>query len=512
MNKLLKFIIFFYCCIIFNVLSNEIVNIKTYDRDDYIRIMFELTKKPDYFVTQEKEKIIIKLSNTYLNSPMHKNINKFNVINDILLFNENQGIKFVLLLNNNATMKRYLYTDPSKVTKYYRLIVDIYKREQKFENLDNIILSGIAKQKLFEEKQTNNIKQATDSGGRIERTKNPENIKLTNNINRETNRNDNIILVTNVINDNAKTINDLIVENVKPTNINELLDLNNITEEQITKNIEDQNNEKIDLDSFLKKISTKLDDNTTDNVIKSKENNVNKIITKNNAIKKQKQFIVVIDAGHGGKDSGAIGSLRTKEKNINLAVAKTIKYELDKNKNLKVYLTRNSDIFIELYERVNRARNLRADLFISIHSDSNPNKKARGLSIYTLMKSASDKRTAAFSVIKNKNDVVKGVNLLGSKQETIDVILDISRYKTLNESTKFTQKLITSFKKNNINMLHDPHKYGNFAVLLAPEYPSVLIELGFISNLKDERMLQTSNFRKKVSVAIAEAVRLYFSR
>lgn len=432
-KKIFFLLIFF---ITSNLFANEVSNIKTYDRKDYVRIVFETKEKPKYFVEQLDNKINIILQGAKIRSLIHKNIDKFDVIDNIIFINENKDKeKFAIILKNKATLKRYLYTDPISKGKPYRLVVDINRNITEQKNLDDLIVEFI----------------------------------------------------------DEKTINDLIVENVKPENISELLDLNNITDEELTKNIEIQNNEKIDMDEFLKKISVKI------------EEKPNLTIPQQIPTKKQR-FVVVVDAGHGGRDPGAIGLFKTKEKNINLTVAKAIKYELDKNPKLRVYLTRSDDRFIELHERVNRSRNLRADLFISIHSDSNPNRKARGLSIYTLKKSASDVRTTK---LYGSSKIMKN-NSTSIKQDTLGAILDIARYENLNKSVKFTDNLVGSFRKQKINLLNNPHKYGNFAVLLAPEYPSVLIELGFISNPKDEKMLQSYDFRRRVSKSVAEAVRNYF--
>lgn len=452
------------------ILANEVVSIKTYDRDDYIRVVFELTNKPSYFVDQNGEEIDVFLPDTTVKTTLYKNINKLEVIDDIKFVNEKNNTKFIIVVKNNATMKRYLYTEPTEISKFYRVIVDVYKKEQKFDNLDNVILSYLAKENLLEEKpkKDNSIDD------------------LINNIE-----------VDNT--DNFKTLNDIIGENIRPQDINELLELNNITDEEITKNIENQNNEKVNLDDFLKKISINID-KLPEITNKSKNTQTTKSPKKTQI----KKYTVVVDAGHGGKDPGAIGLFKSKEKNINLAVAKAIKYELSKNPKLNVYMTRNDDRFIELFDRVNRSRVLEADLFISIHSDSNPNRRARGLSVYTLKKSASDVRTTALF-----NDKVLK-NFSNKKQETISAILDINRYENLNKSVRFSEKLIQNFKKQKVNLLNDPHKYGNFAVLLAPEYPSVLIELGFISNPYDEKMLQTYDFRKKVSLAVSGAVKSYF--
>ena len=451
--------------------SNEVVAIKTYDRDNYIRVMFETTEKPKYFVEEkQKNKIYVNLPNTLMKSDLHKNVSKLNVINNIVSLNENNNIKFVISTKNNASLMRYLYTEPSNINKYYRVIVDIYKNNNSIEEL-------VSKLDLVKDK--NKLSSIDD---------------LINFSIVESNKNNNI---NNKISTKKNSIDDLIKENVKANNINELLVLNNIiNEEEVTKSFEEQNNEQINMDDFIKSISINLDDK----IINKDAKKIKKDFIKNT------QYIVVIDAGHGGKDPGAIGFLRTKEKNINLLYAKSIKSELEKNPKIKVVLTRSSDIFVELKDRVNKARMLNADLFISIHSDSNLNRRAKGLSVYTLMKSASDTRSVKLMTNNSKYNVINNINYWKNK-----IKYDNLRYKNLAESTKFTNILVRDFRDNNVKMFgSDPHKYGNFAVLLAPEFPSVLIELGFLSNFEDERMLKSSSYRKKISKSIATSVNYYF--
>ncbi|MBR2141179.1 MAG: N-acetylmuramoyl-L-alanine amidase [Rickettsiales bacterium] len=433
-----------------NCFSNEVVAIKTYDRENYIRIMFETTEKPKYFVNQYKNKINVNLPNTTIKSNLHKNIFKLNTIEDIELINEVSGITFIVSVKNNASLMRYLYTEPSKVSTYYRVIVDIYKDDK---TIDDIIVG------MYDDK-TKSIDDVID------------NVKWDN-----------------------ETIDDIIDNSVKAKDINELLALNNIIDEkEITRSFEEQNNEQVDLDSFLKSISVDF----SDKLIK-KEKRTNRNVTKYN------QFVVVLDAGHGGKDPGAIGVKKTKEKDINLLYARAIKNELGKNSKIKVIMTRNSDIFIELKDRVNKARMLNADLFISIHSDSSTNRRASGLSVYTLMKSASDTRTTKLMVTDSKYKIINNMNYWKNK-----IKYDSIRYKTLAESTKFTNVLINNLKSKNVKMFGEPHKYGNFAVLLAPEFPSVLIELSFLSNPQDEKLLKNQNYRNTISKSVATSVFKYF--
>lgn len=464
---MLKFILLFFLLFVNKGNCNEVVAIKTYDRDSYIRIMFETTEKPKYFVEEKNNnRIQVKLPNTIIKTNLHKNIYKLNVIQDIFLLNENDGIKFIIATIPSAKLMRYLYTEPSNVTKYYRVIIDISKNNKESVNT------------LISNKNLNSTK--------------------SNTINSTTSKNLSIndLIDRNIKEDKKETIDELINENVRAKDMNELLVLNNIiNEEEVIRGFEEQNNEEIDIDEFLKSISVDVGSKI-----------VKKDKTTTGGIRKTRKYTIVLDAGHGGKDPGAIGVRGTKEKDINLMYAKTIKKELEKHNKIEVILTRNGDYFVELKDRVNKARMLDADLFISIHSDSNNNRKAKGLSIYTLMKSASDTRTVELMKKSKKYNINSNFAYWRNK-----IKYDSIRYKTLAESTKFTNILINNLKRRDINMFGDPHKYGNFAVLLAPEFPSVLIELGFLSNPDDERMLKSPSYRRTISRSIAEAVYGYLN-
>ena len=464
MIKKILFLIF----IIFSkyAISNEIVNIKTYDRDSYIRIMFEMKEKPEYFVDQKDNKINVKLPKAKINSNLHRNIDKLNVIEEIFLFEEQESLTFTILLVENATLMRYLYTAPASNTPYYRVIVDINrptKQEIKNDNIENVVdndvLDNFLENNLYATTSNFTDLQSIDEliDKKVDTTKHQ-----------------------------ISSVDELIKENVKANTMDELLDLNNINEEQVVRSFEEQNNENIDLDNFLESLSTRIANN------EKREKKQEKI----------KQYIIVIDAGHGGKDPGAIGLMRTKEKNINLSYALFIKKELEKNKKFKVFLTRSNDFFVSLNDRVNKSRKLNADLFISIHSDSSTNRRARGLSIYTLSKSASDERTTKLI----QRNLVSTFNYWRNKHK-----YDKIRYQTLNDSIKFSNVLLKNLKKNGVKTFStSPIKQANFAVLLAPEYPSILLELGFISNLYDEKLLNSYSYKKKISDNIVKSINEYF--
>ena len=448
-----KLLLLFFLFFIKNSFSNEIVNIKSYDRDSYIRIMFETEDKPQYFVTEKEDnKIEVKLPNAIIKNNLHKNIDKLNIVEEIFLFNENDGLKFTILLKNGAKLMRYLYTAPANNTPYYRVIVDITKPTSLNVFLENNLY----------EKNASTIKENDAKPISLDEL-------IVNNVN---------------IENSFSTMDELIKENVKANTLDELLDLNNINEEEITKGFEEQNNEEIDIDDFLKTINFD---------VKPK---------KQRKSKELKKYIVVLDAGHGGKDPGAIGLARTREKDVNISFALYIKNELEKTGRIKVFLTRSNDTFVSLSNRVIKSRKWNADLFISIHSDSSTNRRARGLSIYTLSKKASDTRTADLI----RKSLTNRFNYWRNKSK-----YDKMRYQALNESVKFSSNLIKNLKNDRVRMFSSqPLKQANFAVLLAPEYPSLLIELGFISNRQDEYLLKTTSYKKTIAKNIAKSVKEYF--
>ena len=220
--------------------------------------------------------------------------------------------------------------------------------------------------------------------------------------------------------------------------------------------------------------------------------------------------IIFIDAGHGGVDPGTIGATGTYEKHITLAMARELKAKLNRTGRFKAMLTRNRDIFVPLRQRVKRARDAGADLFISVHADAIKNRKTRGLSVYTLSERASDKETAALAEKENKADLIAGVNFSDQTPEVANILIDLARRDSMNESAIFATGLVKHLRRQT-KVLRNTHRFAGFAVLKAPDVPSVLIELGFLSNRKDERSLKDKHYRAKLAKGIVGAVNSYFS-
>jgi N-acetylmuramoyl-L-alanine amidase len=218
--------------------------------------------------------------------------------------------------------------------------------------------------------------------------------------------------------------------------------------------------------------------------------------------------LIVIDPGHGGIDPGALGA-HTMEKNITLAMAKQLRKTLLATGRFRVVLTRDKDIFIPLRDRFKIARDQGADLFMSLHADSNPGTPARGASVYTLSDKASDAEAEALANKENKSDVIAGVDLSEESQTVSGILIDLAQRETTNLSSRFASILVNDLKSDTI-MLENSHRFAGFAVLKAPDVPSVLLEMGYISNDQDEKLLTDPAHQKVLAGSIARAIEDYF--
>jgi N-acetylmuramoyl-L-alanine amidase len=221
--------------------------------------------------------------------------------------------------------------------------------------------------------------------------------------------------------------------------------------------------------------------------------------------------IVVIDPGHGGHDPGAIGASGLFEKHVTLAAARDIRTALTASGNYKVVLTRNRDTYVRLRDRIAIARRAGADLFLSVHADALRDREVRGLSVYTLSETASDAEAAQLAERENKSGVLNGMDLSAESPEVTDILIDLVQRETQNRSIRLASLLIEELRAESL-LLPNTHRFAGFAVLKAPDVPSVLIEMGFLSNRADERLLGTTAYRKQLAGAVAEAVHAYFAR
>ncbi len=221
--------------------------------------------------------------------------------------------------------------------------------------------------------------------------------------------------------------------------------------------------------------------------------------------------LIVIDPGHGGVDPGATGVSGVREKTLMLAQARVLKRRLEATGRFRVVLTRSRDVFVRLRQRIAVARTAGADLFISLHADTIANPKVRGGSIYTLSERASDKEAAALAARENKADMIAGVDLAGQNADVVSILIDLAQRASMNESAIFA-KILTGELSKTMRLLRRTHRFAGFAVLKSPDVPSVLIELGYLSNPVDERNLRRPRHRAQVAQAIVRAVDGYFSR
>jgi N-acetylmuramoyl-L-alanine amidase len=220
--------------------------------------------------------------------------------------------------------------------------------------------------------------------------------------------------------------------------------------------------------------------------------------------------VIVIDAGHGGIDSGTSGVNGLMEKDLVLDEALRLGRELVRRANYTVHLTRDSDVYIPLTERTRIARSWHADLFISLHADSNPDASVSGSSIYTLSERGSDREAAALARKENQSDVIAGVDLGGGNSSVAPILIDLAQRDTLNRSTRFAEGTVTLLSSATDILPRQPHRSAAFVVLKAPDVPSVLIELGYLSNADDADRMNAVRWRNGVAKAIAGAVDGFF--
>jgi N-acetylmuramoyl-L-alanine amidase len=221
---------------------------------------------------------------------------------------------------------------------------------------------------------------------------------------------------------------------------------------------------------------------------------------------------IVLDPGHGGEDPGAIGRGGTYEKNVTLQVARRLKAKIDAEPNMRTMLTRDGDFFIPLQQRVQKARRVQADLFVSVHADAFVKPTARGSSVFVLSENGASSSAARWLAQReNAADLIGGVNLDVKDPHLARTLLDLSQTATLNDSLKLGRAVLGEL--GGINTLHKPHvEQAGFAVLKAPDIPSILVETAFISNPDEERRLNDEDYQEKMAEAILRGIKAYFAK
>lgn len=220
--------------------------------------------------------------------------------------------------------------------------------------------------------------------------------------------------------------------------------------------------------------------------------------------------LVVLDPGHGGEDPGAVGVGGIHEKDITLAVARELRRRLEASGRYRVLLTRDKDVFIRLRERVGMARDVGADLFISLHADSISSGTVRGLSIYTLSDKASDREAEMLAAKENRADAIAGLDLSGESDLVASILINLAQRDTMNQSKRFAKGVLESVRKDVALLPSKPHREAGFAVLSAPDVPSVLVEMGYLSSPQDASQLNSPRHRERLARGVARAVDSYF--
>ena len=265
---------------------------------------------------------------------------------------------------------------------------------------------------------------------------------------------------------------------------------------------------------LLKQLQAKADDDQKDNsqkVVDEETNLTSKEESKEEQPKvaEQAKIVVAIDAGHGGEDPGARGSSGTKEKDITLAIAKKLRDAINKEPNLQGVLIRDGDYFIPLAKRVAKARKLEADLFVSIHADAFTKKSVKGSSVFALSERGASSAFAKFIANKeNESDLIGGVSIDDKHPVLAQTLLDLSLSATINDSMKLGRYVLDEMGK--VNTLHKKYvEQAGFAVLKAPDIPSILVETAFISNPKEEKNLRSESFQIKLAESVVKGIKTY---
>jgi N-acetylmuramoyl-L-alanine amidase len=217
--------------------------------------------------------------------------------------------------------------------------------------------------------------------------------------------------------------------------------------------------------------------------------------------------VIVIDPGHGGRDPGMIAVTGTQEKEIVLDIGRAMRDVLNGSGLFDAYLTRSTDLFLTLNDRYAIAQEIEADLFISLHVDSNDDEDARGVTIYTLSEQASDSEAARVAERENQSDAIAGYEV---DEELTRILIDLAQRETMNLSSELAEIMVRTFQTERVNMVSRPHRFAGFRVLTAPDVPSILLETGFGTNPQDARLLESDAYHQGLGRAMTQALILYF--
>jgi N-acetylmuramoyl-L-alanine amidase len=226
--------------------------------------------------------------------------------------------------------------------------------------------------------------------------------------------------------------------------------------------------------------------------------------------------VIVVDAGHGGIDPGAPSVAGYNEKEVTLATARALRRALEETGRYKVVMTRDGDTFLKLHERVAVARAAHANLFISLHADSAGGGMSasgtRGASIYTLSETASDAESERYAQRENRADAIGGVTLADQSDDVAGILVDLTVRETVNQGNRLAGMMAESLERGGVALLpRAPHRAAGFAVLKSPDIPSILIEMGYLSDSSDARALADPRHQQQIAGAVADGVDHYFA-
>ncbi len=224
-----------------------------------------------------------------------------------------------------------------------------------------------------------------------------------------------------------------------------------------------------------------------------------------------KPKLIALDPGHGGADPGALGISGTQEKAVVIAVAHELQKQLLTGGKYRVMLTRAADTLVPLRERVARAEAAKADLFLSIHADSHPDTGVRGASVYTLSEEASDREAEALAARENREVPVAGMKLGSQPESVAKTLVAMAQRGTVNDSRRLAETVVRTFSTGGIRLLPHTHRQAGFAVLTSPDIPAALVELGYLSNPQDEKLLTVKQHQMALARALRASVEAYFA-
>ena len=221
--------------------------------------------------------------------------------------------------------------------------------------------------------------------------------------------------------------------------------------------------------------------------------------------------LIFLDPGHGGRDPGALGLRGTQEKLVVMQIARDLQRELLAGNRYRVLLTRSTDAFVPLRERVARAEAARADLFLSLHADSHGDPDVRGASVYTLSEEASDREAAALAARENRADSMgPPTRFANQSQDVARTLVAMSQRGTVNDSRRLADTIVRTLGHNGVRLLPRSHRQAGFAVLTSPDIPAALVELGYLSNAQDEKLLSVRQHQLFLARALRASVDAHF--